>query len=227
MPPLPEAAARPALALPAPRWVPRRLGEDEGEARAPGAPDAPGPEEPAPGAIAGLVRELSLPEPICRLLVLRGFSTPDSARRFLRPRLDQLHDPFLLTGMREAVARVELALDQGERILVHGDCDVDGICSAALLTRVLRKLGARVEPFVPHRVSDGYDLGAAGIRRAVELGASLIVTGDCGIVAHEAVLEAARGGIDVVVTDHHVPDATLPPAVAVVNPQRPDCSYPD
>ena len=176
MPPVPEAAVRPALAPLSPRWVPRRPGDGEGEgvdSQPAGGPAGRSPED----AVSALVRELSLPEPICRLLVLRGHADPDSARRFLRPRLDQLHDPFLLTGMREAVGRIERALESRERILVHGDYDVDGVCSAVLLTRVLRKLGGDVVPFVPHRVTDGYDLGAAGIRRASEVGATLIVTG--------------------------------------------------
>ncbi len=215
----PHAPARPALALPAPRWVARGPGEAE-RGEAPLAAAAPDPAD-----LDLLHRELSLPEPICRLLALRGLSTPDAARRFLRPRLDQLRDPFGLAGMAEAVARVERALDRRERILVHGDYDVDGVCSAALLARVLRRLGAEVDAFVPHRVTDGYDLGPAGLRRAAELGASLIVTADCGTAAHDAVAAAAAAGIDVIVTDHHTPEATLPPAVAVVNPRRRDCGY--
>ncbi|HEX9106954.1 MAG TPA: single-stranded-DNA-specific exonuclease RecJ, partial [Longimicrobiales bacterium] len=161
------------------------------------------------------------------LLVLRGHALPADARTFLRPRLDQLQDPAAMAGLGEAVQRIERALDGGEKILVHGDYDVDGVCAAALFTRVLRRLGGQVEAFVPHRVTDGYDLGRAGIQRAVEFGASLILTGDCGIVAHEAIEAARSAGIDVIVTDHHTPDTMLPPAVAVVNPNRPDCGYPE
>ncbi|HEX7120018.1 MAG TPA: single-stranded-DNA-specific exonuclease RecJ [Longimicrobiales bacterium] len=186
------------------------------------------PRGPAGGAaVAALHRSLRLPEAICELLASRGFGDEAAAKRFLRPRLDQLHDPFRLAGMDDAVARLETALRRGETILVHGDYDVDGICSATLYTRALRALGGRVEPFVPSRLSDGYDLGPAGIRRAREVGASLILTGDCGILAHAAVADAKAAGIDVIVTDHHTPGATLPPAVAVVNPNRPDCTYPD
>jgi single-stranded-DNA-specific exonuclease len=181
----------------------------------------------APESVARLVRELRLPEPLCRLLVARGHGEPDLARSFLRPSLDALHDPAGLTDMDAAVARLVLALDRGETILVHGDYDVDGICAATLFTRVLRRLGARVVPFVPHRVRDGYDLGPAGIRRAAEADARLILTADCGVVAHDAVEAAAQAGIDVIVTDHHVPGATLPPARAVVNPKRQDCTYPN
>jgi single-stranded-DNA-specific exonuclease len=179
----------------------------------------------APEAVARLGRELKLPEPLCRLLAARGYAEPDAARAFLRPSLDTLHDPAGLTDMAPAVARLGRAIDRGETILVHGDYDVDGICAATLYTVILRQLGARVVPFVPHRVRDGYDLGQTGIRRAVEAEASLILTADCGIVAHEAVAAARAAGIDVVVTDHHVPGATLPPAVAVVNPKRDDCGY--
>ncbi|CAN5793074.1 single-stranded-DNA-specific exonuclease RecJ [soil metagenome] len=178
-------------------------------------------------AIAALTAELRLPPALCRLLLLRGHSRPESARTFLKPRLESLHDPLLLADAAVAVARLSGAIARRERILVHGDYDVDGICSAALFTRVLRSLGAEVEAFVPHRMSDGYDLGHAGVRRAAELGAGLILTGDCGIVAHEAIAQAAAVGIDVIVTDHHTPGATLPAAVAVLNPNRADCSYPE
>lgn len=180
-----------------------------------------------PAAVAALVQALRLPEPLCRLLVQRGYGDEAAAKRFLKPRLEELGDPFGLAGMEAAVERLNRAIARGETILVHGDYDVDGICAAALYTRVLRSLGARVEPFVPHRLNDGYDLGRAGVRAAVEQGAKLILTGDCGIVAHEAVQAAVAAGIDVVVTDHHTPGPTLPPAWAVVNPNRKDCPYPD
>lgn len=181
----------------------------------------------AAAAAAVLVRELRLPEPLCRLLVARGHGEPDLARAFLRPSLDTLHDPAGLTDVDAAVARLGLAIDRGETILVHGDYDVDGICAATLYTRVLRRLGARVVPFVPHRIRDGYDLGPGGIRRAAEADAGVILTADCGVVAHDAVAAARQAGIDVVVTDHHVPGATLPAAIAVVNPRRSDCAYPN
>jgi single-stranded-DNA-specific exonuclease len=183
--------------------------------------------EIAPEAVALLVRELKLPEPLCRLLVARGHGDPARARAFLRPSLDTLHDPLTLAGVADAVARLSAAIDAGDTILVHGDYDVDGICAATLYTRVLRRLGATVIPFVPHRTRDGYDLGAEGIRRAVAANASVILTADCGIVAHDAVAEAAAAGIDVIVTDHHVPGDALPAAVAVVDPKREDCAYPE
>lgn len=174
-----------------------------------------------------LVRELHLPEPLCRLLATRGHGDPSAARAFLRPSLDALHDPSSLAGVEDAVTRLSRAIDRDETILIHGDYDVDGMCAAALYARVLRRLGASVVPFVPHRMHDGYDLSQAGLRRAVESDARVILTADCGIVAHEAVDAARQAGIDVVVTDHHVPGPTLPRAIAVVNPKREDCTYPN
>jgi single-stranded-DNA-specific exonuclease len=183
---------------------------------------------PADGsAAARLAATLRLPLPVAQLLVQRGHGSDDAARSFLRPSLDRLHDPFLLAGMDAAVERVARALHGGETILVHGDYDVDGAAGTALLTRVLRGLGGRAQPFVPNRKRDGYDFGPAGLREAARVGASLIVTVDCGIVAHETVAAARAGGIDVVVTDHHTPAATLPDAWAVINPNRRDCGYPE
>ena len=185
------------------------------------------PAEPDGAASAALEADLKLPAVLCRILVQRGLAEAHRAREHLRPRLDMLHDPLRLADMERAVARLDLALTRGERILVHGDYDVDGICCAALYTRVLRSLGGRVDTFVPHRLHDGYDLSQAGVRRAAECGATLILTGDCGIVAHDAVAAARGMGMDVIITDHHTPGENLPAAAAVVNPNRPDCGYPE
>lgn len=177
--------------------------------------------------LSALESGLGLPSSLCQLLVRRGYGDLDSAKLYLKPRLDGLHDPFLLAGMDLAVDRLERAVRTGEQILVHGDYDVDGICAAALFTRVLRRLGGRADPFVPHRMHDGYDLSQAGVRAAARAGATLIVTGDCGMVAHDAIEAAGKLGIDVIVTDHHTAGDTLPPAAAVVNPSRSDCTYPN
>ena len=176
---------------------------------------------------AVLAEALRLPSPLCRLLVLRGYGDPTVARDFLKPRLERMHDPFGMAGMDAAVDRIGRAIRDGERILVHGDYDVDGICAASMLTRVLRGLGAQAEAFVPHRLEDGYDLGPAGVRAAASQGARLIVTADCGTVAHDAVEAARASGIDVIITDHHTPGPTLPAAVAVLNPNRSECAYPE
>lgn len=185
------------------------------------------PAPPPREAVESLARSLSLPPALCRILAVRGFADIAAARDYLRPQPSHIHDPLRLAGMGDAVTRLAAALRNGERILVHGDYDVDGICSTALYVRALRMMGGSAEPFVPHRLNDGYDLTAAGVRAAQAAGATLILTGDCGIVAHDAVEMARRIGIDVVVTDHHTPGPTLPGAAAVVNPNRLDCDYPD
>jgi single-stranded-DNA-specific exonuclease len=198
---------RAGLPHPAPLWIP--------------------PPDPAPEAVSHLARELQLPAPLCALLVARGIEDVDAAKRHLRPLLEHLHPPELLEGAGVAADRLLEAAARGEPILVHGDYDVDGVCAAALLTLWLRRLGARVVPFVPHRLRDGYDFGPAGLERAERLGARVILTADCGTVAHDTVAEARRRGVDVIVTDHHTPGPALPPALAVVNPNRADSSYPE
>ncbi len=185
----------------------------------------PAPVDPA--AVQALVSQLSVPEPIAAILIRRGYGEPEAAKTFLRPKLRHLHDPWSMAGMSDAVDRISAAIDSDEMLLAHGDYDVDGVCGTTLLTRALRDLGARVEPFVPNRLEHGYDFGPAGLARAVEVGAGLVVTCDCGITAHETVAAARGEGIDVVVSDHHTPLPELPPAVAVLNPHRPDCEYPE
>jgi single-stranded-DNA-specific exonuclease len=169
-----------------------------------------------------LAAATSLPLPLARLLVQRGFSSPDLVRSFLRPRLDTLSDPFALAGMTDAVTEIVTAVQNRTPILVHGDYDVDGQCATAVLTRALRVAGADVHPFLPHRITDGYDFGPAGVREAIRLGAGLIVTCDCGITAVAAVRAAREAGIRIVVTDHHLPGTALPDAHAIVDPQRAD-----
>jgi single-stranded-DNA-specific exonuclease len=126
-----------------------------------------------------------------------------------------------------AVERLVRALREGERILVHGDYDVDGICSTTLIVRTLLALGGNPVPFIPRRIEDGYDLSEAGVRAAREAGATLVVTCDCGTTAHAAIVALQHAGIDVIVTDHHLPGGPLPPAFAILNPKRPGCPSPD
>jgi single-stranded-DNA-specific exonuclease len=182
---------------------------------------------PDPGVVGELSSALSIPRALAQLLVLRGHGSEDDARAFLRPNLMGLSDPMSWADMPEAVAAVQGAVRRGEPILIHGDYDVDGQCAAALLTRVLREAGAAAHAFVPHRVRDGYDFGPAGLARARELGAKLIITCDCGITAVETVRAARSEGIEVIVSDHHLPGDTLPQATAVLDPRRPDCASPD
>jgi single-stranded-DNA-specific exonuclease len=132
-----------------------------------------------------------------------------------------------MVDLPEAVTRIEAAIERGETIFVHGDFDVDGMAGTALLTSWLTRLGGRVVPFIPHRTDHGYDLGPAGLERAKAEDATLLITVDCGIVAHDAVQEAKTLGMDVIVTDHHAPEKVLPPALAVLNPSRGDCPYPE
>ena len=184
------------------------------------------PEPVDSASVRALATELSLPDPIAAILVRRGFDVA-GAKAFLRPQLRNLYDPWAMADMEKAVSRVSVAIDAGEPILVHGDYDVDGVCGSTLLTRALRELGADVEPFVPNRLEHGYDFGPAGLAAAVQSKRRLVVTCDCGIMAHQTIEAARVEGIDVVVSDHHTPPAELPPAVAVLNPHRADCAYPE
>lgn len=185
------------------------------------------PTEPDAAAVRALAAELGLPELLCKLLVARGFSATEDARRYLRPRLDHLHDPSTLGDLDRAVERIVRAIAHGEMILVHGDYDVDGICSTTILTRTIRRLGGKVTPFIPQRITDGYDLTAAGVRAARGAGATLVITCDCGTSATTPVADLQNEGIDVIITDHHLPGGPLPAAYAVLNPRKPGCPSPD
>ncbi len=164
---------------------------------------------------------------VARLLCIRGLGDPETARRFLHPTMDDLHDPYLLADMDKAVARIEHAIAGKERIAIHGDYDVDGITSTVILRRALEMLGGEVVHFIPERLRDGYGLQAAAIDRLHGDGVHLVISVDCGIRGTEAAIRARELGIDLIITDHHEPDGTLPPALAVINPKRHDCSYPD
>src|SRR5215211_6076647 len=177
---------------------------------------------PDPAAVARLAQALGIPAALAALLVQRGQGAEADARTFLRPAVSGLSDPCALAGMAEAVEAIAATVRAGGTILVHGDYDVDGQCATALLTRALRAAGADVTGFVPHRLRDGYDFGPAGLAAALAAGASLVVTCDCGITAVDSVRAARAAGIGVVVTDHHLAGPELPPALAVIDPQRED-----
>ena len=185
------------------------------------------PTEPDPAAVTHLENELRLPRALCRLLAVRGFALPDDAKTYLRPRLDQLHAPTTLMDLDRAVQRLIRALRDNETILVHGDYDVDGISSTTIMVRTLRTLGGNAIPFIPRRIQDGYDLTDAGVRAAKERGATLVVTCDCGTSAVKPIADLQASGIDVIVTDHHLPGGPLPNAYAVLNPKRPGCPSQD
>src|SRR5436190_6507546 len=176
---------------------------------------------------ATLSRELGVSAVAARLLCIRGLGALDDARRFLSPRLEDLHDPFGLADMSRAVDRILAAVASKERIAIHGDYDVDGVTSTVILRRALELLGADVVHFIPERLRDGYGLQPATIDRLKDDGVHLIVSVDCGIRGADAARRARDVGVDLIITDHHEPDAVLPPAFAVINPKRHDCAYPD
>ena len=185
------------------------------------------PKPPDEEAVRGLATALSLPEIVCRLLLIRGYVTAEDAKLFLRPRLERLHDPLAFLSMDKAVARLARAVRDQELVFIHGDYDVDGICSTTLLTRTIRGLGGKAQPFIPRRIEDGYDLSDAGVDAAMAAGAKVVVTCDCGTSAVSPVARLCKAGIDVIVTDHHLPGGDLPDCLAVLNPKRSGCGYPD
>lgn len=185
------------------------------------------PTPPDEEAVRALGTALSLPEIVCRLLLIRGYVSAEDAKLFLRPKLERLHDPFAFLSMDKAVDRLSRAVRDQELIFIHGDYDVDGICSTTLLTRTIRGLGGKAMPFIPRRIEDGYDLSDAGVDAAIAAGAKVVVTCDCGTSAVSPVARLCRAGIDVIVTDHHLPGGELPDCLAVLNPKRSGCGYPD
>ncbi|KPJ54151.1 hypothetical protein AMJ39_01760 [candidate division TA06 bacterium DG_24] len=173
-----------------------------------------------------LCRALGMPLLLARLLVARGISSPDGARRYLSPALADFLDPYLLADMERAVRRINRAISSGERVTVVGHEDTDGLTGTVVLLEILRKMGAEADYYLPSRVEEGHGLSRRAIARAKQRGSALIVTVDCGVTDSHPVAEAGRNGIDVIVLDHHEVIAPLPSAVAVVDPKRPDSAYP-
>jgi single-stranded-DNA-specific exonuclease len=176
---------------------------------------------------ARLASALGIAPVVARLLCQRGLGDPEQAHRFLNPTLEHLHDPMALADMGVAVDRILGAIERRERIAIHGDYDVDGVTSTVILRRLLELLGADVVHFIPERLRDGYGLQPASVERLHAEGVVLIVSVDCGIRGADAARRARELGVDLIITDHHEPDTELPPAFAVINPKRTDCSYPD
>lgn len=172
-------------------------------------------------------RSVNVPPIVGNLLWERGVDTFEKAKAYFRPGLDELHDPFLLTGMREAVQRIRRAIEEKEMVAVYGDYDVDGITGSALLYHALKSAGIVVKTYLPNRLEEGYGLSRAGIKEIRSAGVSLIVTVDCGITAVEEVEIAREAGMDVIVTDHHEPGEKLPKAFALLNPKLEDSVYPE
>ena len=173
-----------------------------------------------------LAQELSISELSARMLVVRGIRTADAARKYIRPTLDEINDPFLMRDMDKAVARLEKALNDGERILVYGDYDVDGTTAVALMYTFLKGLTDNVDFYIPDRYTEGYGISFKGVDYAQSTGCTLIVALDCGIKAVDKVEYATNRHIDFIVCDHHTPGDELPKAVAVLNMKRADCNYP-
>jgi len=175
---------------------------------------------------ARLATELNISRVLARLLVARGYTEPEDAYRFLNPSLSDLSSPKRLPDIEPAVYRLALAVEHKEPVLVYGDYDADGVTATALWIRTLRRLGVPVEPYIPKREQEGYDLHPNAIDAAKRMGARLVLTCDCGVRAHHAVDALNAAGLEVIITDHHEPSDRLPNALAVVNPKRADSQYP-
>ncbi len=169
---------------------------------------------------------LGIESPLAKLLIQRGIKTFDEAKKFFRPSLDDLHDPFLMHGMQAAVDRLHLALSENQKILVYGDYDVDGTTSVALMFSFLKSHGGNVEFYIPDRYSEGYGISYKGVDYAIQQGFNLIVSLDCGIKAVEKVKYASEHGVDFVICDHHTASDRIPDACAVLDPKQPHCQYP-
>lgn len=182
---------------------------------------------PAPDAAAvQLLTHDRCPSVAAHLLAQRGITTPQEASIYFRPNLGQLHDPFLMRDMDKAVARIEHALGEGERIMVYGDYDVDGTTAVALMYAFLLRFTGNITFYIPDRYAEGYGISTQGIDKAAEEGVGLIIALDCGIKSVDKVAYAADKGIDFIICDHHRPGDELPAAVAVLDPKRDDCPYP-
>lgn len=173
-----------------------------------------------------LANELSISPILAQLLVQRDIFTFEDARSFFRPDLSDLHDPFLMADMQNAVDRLTIAMQKNEKILVYGDYDVDGTTSVSLVYKFLKQFYSNIDFYIPDRYTEGYGISVQGIDFAAANEFKLIIALDCGIKAIEKVKYASEKGVDFIICDHHTPDATLPPAVAVLDPKRDDCNYP-
>ena len=184
-------------------------------------------EQGEPQAVENLSAALGIAPVLANLLVQRGIDTVEKADRFFHPSLEHLHDPFLMKDMDKAVARVEQAVRNGEKIMVYGDYDVDGTTAVALVYKFLRQIGhTNLLFYIPDRYTEGYGISVKGIDFAARKGVSLVITVDCGIKATEKVVYAKQKGVDFIICDHHLPADEIPRAVAVLDPKRPDCHYP-
>ena len=190
--------------------------------------ETPWTAEPQPDAhlVADLVKNARISPLVARLLIQRGIRTAEAVERFLHPHADHLIDPSQMQDMDVAADRLHQAVQRGERIMVYGDYDVDGTTSVALVSGYLRGIGADIKPYVPKRMDEGYGVSMEGVALAANQGCTLMITLDCGTKEFESLAFAREKGIDVIVCDHHLPEDELPPVLALLNPKRPDCTYP-
>lgn len=173
-----------------------------------------------------LVDDLNISPALAKILVLREIDSYRKAKQFFKPSLEDLHDPYLLTGMRDAVKRIIKALTENERIMIYGDYDVDGTNAAAMLYLFLTEIGGDVKIYIPNRFKDGYGISKIGIDEAINNGIKLIISVDCGITAVDETEYAKNYGVDLIICDHHEPGETIPKALAVLDPLKPGCPYP-
>ncbi len=179
-----------------------------------------------PATVASLQEQLKISPILCELLVQRGIIDFDAAKKFFRPQIEHLHSPWLMKDMKKAVERIQIAFEKKEKILVYGDYDVDGTTSVATLYQFLKELSPTIDYYIPHRYKEGYGISKMGIEFAKENGFDLIISVDCGIKSTELITYAKELGMDFVICDHHLPDAIIPPAIAILNPKQLDCTYP-
>lgn len=181
---------------------------------------------PAPEQVETLSKAINTNSYLSTILLQRGIPDFDSAKHFFRPSLDSLHDPFLMKDMDKAVKRLKTAIDKGEKILIYGDYDVDGTTAVSLVYSYLRGFYPNCAVYIPDRYAEGYGVSLAGIEWAEKNGYSLIIALDCGIKSFELVRTAHQMGIDFIICDHHLPDESIPGAIAVLDPKQSDCNYP-
>ena len=182
---------------------------------------------PAAPEAEALSQALDIPLPLAQVLAVRGIKEAEEGEKFLRGTTGDLYDPGLMRGMSQAVDRLRAACARGEKILIFGDYDVDGVLSGVMLLRAIRQLGGQADYFIPDRLRDGYGLKAEHLTTVLERKASLVVSVDCGIKSEGFVREAARHGVEVIITDHHLPGPEIPPALAVLDPMLADSAYPE
>lgn len=182
--------------------------------------------KPEEETVSALQQQLGISEKIARLLVLRNIDTYEQAKSFFRPSLNELHDPFLMKDMDKATKRLATAIREGEKILIYGDYDVDGTTATSIVYTFLKDFGVDVDYYIPHRFKEGYGINPAGIKYAIDHSIDLIISVDCGITAIKEAEVARENGIDLIICDHHNVSGQIPNAVAVLDPKRPDCSYP-